>query len=295
MICVNIFFVHLQGRQYIAWISFQRMAYVRYFFHIGYNGFNYRGWQRQPGIVSVQQVIEDALTQVLKYYGAIMGCGRTDALVHASQYFFHLDVEKPWDFDLLLRLNKNLPDDIAVFEIIPMKDDQHARFDVTQRTYDYFIHTYKDPFLSPLSTLYLFNHIDLNKIKEGLLLLTKYHDFRAFCKTPDDYEHTICNVYSAKLFSDEAGDKIRFQISANRFLGRMIRMIIGKLLEVGAGSLSVDEFENYFISKTTPRLIEPAYPQGLYLSKVVYPYLDIQPRTTFSPFLKNTSDQWILV
>jgi tRNA pseudouridine38-40 synthase len=271
------------------------MPYVRYFFHIGYNGFNYRGWQRQPGIENVQQVLETTLKQVLKYDISIMGCGRTDAMVHASQYFFHLDVEKAWDFDLIFRLNKNLPDDIAVFEIIPMNDDQHARFDVTQRTYDYFIHTYKDPFLSPLSALYLFKHIDLNKINEGLSLLTKYNDFRAFCKTPDDYEHTICNVSSAKLFSDEAGDKMRFQISANRFLGRMIRMIIGKLLEVGTGALSADEFENFFISKKTPRLIEPAYPQGLYLSKVVYPYLDIQPRTTFSPFLKNTSDQWIVV
>lgn len=273
----------------------RKVAWSRYFFHIGYNGFNYRGWQRQPGIVSVQQVLEDTLKQVLKYDGTIMGCGRTDAMVHASQFFFHLDVEKPWEFDLLFRLNKNLPIDIAIFEIIPVKDDQHARFDPIQRTYDYFIHTYKDPFLSQLSAFYLFKHLDLNKIKNGLSLLTKYDDYRAFCKTPDDYEHTICNVSSAQLFSDEAGDKLRIQISANRFLGRMIRMIIGKLLEVGTGNISLDEFESYFITKQTPRLIEPAWPQGLYLSKVVYPYLDIPPRTTFSPFLKNTSDQWVLV
>jgi tRNA pseudouridine38-40 synthase len=272
-----------------------QMAYVRYFFHIGYNGFNYRGWQRQPGVENIQQVLETTMKLVLKDDVSIMGCGRTDAMVHASQYFFHFDVEKPWDFDLLFRLNKNLPDDIAIFEILPMGNDQHARFDVAQRTYDYFIHTYKDPFLSPLSAFYLFKNIDLNKMKEGLALLTKYDDFRAFCKTPDDYEHTICNVSSVRLFCDSAGDKIRFQISANRFLGRMIRMIIGKLLEVGNGSLSVDEFENYFISKQTPKLITPAYPQGLYLSKVVYPYLDIQPRTTFSPFLKSTADQWVLV
>ena len=271
------------------------MAYVRYFFHIGYNGFNYRGWQRQPSVGNVQQVLETTLKQVLKYEVSIMGCGRTDAMVHASQYFFHLDVEKPWDFDLLFRINKNLPDDIAVFEIIPMQADQHARFDVTQRTYDYFIHTYKDPFLSPLSALYLFRNIDLNLVKEGLALLTRYNDFRAFCKTPDDYEHTICIVSSATLFSDEAGDKIRFQISANRFLGRMIRMIIGKLIEVGTRTLTVEEFENYFVSRTTPKLIEPAYPQGLYLSKVVYPYLDVPARTTFSPFLKNPSDQWVPV
>lgn len=265
---------------------------MRFFFHIGYNGYNYRGWQRQPGILNVQQELETTISQVLKSPVSIMGCGRTDAMVHATQYFFHLDVEKEWDFDLLFRLNKNLPDDIAIFEIIPVKDDQHARFDAIKRTYDYFIHTYKDPFLSSVSTLYLEKNLDLNKMKEATALLTQYNDFRAFCKTPADYDHTICNVTSARLFSDTTGDKLRFQISANRFLGRMIRIIVGKLLEIGNGVLSVEEFEHYLRTKETPKTIEPAYPQGLYLSKVTYPYLDIPPRTEFSAILQNNVDQW---
>jgi len=268
---------------------------MRFFFHIGYNGYNYRGWQRQPGVENIQQVLETIISQVLKESVTVMGCGRTDAMVHASQYFFHIDVEKEWDFDLLFRLNKNLPDDIAIFEILPMKDNQHARFDATKRTYDYFIHTYKDPFLSPLSSLYLVKNLELLKMKEALTLLTKYNDFRAFCKTPADYDHTICNVTLANLYSDASGDRLRFQISANRFLGRMIRIIVGKLLEIGGGILSVEEFEYHLISRETPKTIEPAYPQGLYLSKVVYPYLDIPSRTTFSPFLKDTSDQWVPV
>lgn len=265
---------------------------MRFFFHIGYNGFNYRGWQRQPGIQNVQQELETTLGQVLKSSVSIMGCGRTDAMVHASQFFFHLDVEKEWEFDLLFRLNKNLPNDIAIFEIIPMKDNQHARFDAIQRTYDYFIHTYKDPFLNPLSALYLEKNLNLDEMKKAIALLTRYNDFRAFCKTPADYDHTICNVTSARLFADSTGDKLRFQISANRFLGRMIRIIVGKLLEIGNGLLSVDEFEHYLISKETPKTIEPAYPQGLYLSKVVYPYLDIPPRTEFSAILQNNMDHW---
>jgi len=268
---------------------------MRFFFHIGYNGYNYRGWQRQPGVENIQQVLETIISQVLKESVTVMGCGRTDAMVHASQYFFHIDVEKEWDFDLLFRLNKNLPDDIAIFEILPMKDNQHARFDATKRTYDYFINTYKDPFLSPLSSLYLSKNLELLKMKEALTLLTKYNDFRAFCKTPADYDHTICNVTSANLYSDASGDRLRFQISANRFLGRMIRIIVGKLLEIGSGILSVEEFEYHLISRETPKTIEPAYPQGLYLSKVVYPYLDIPSRTTFSPFLRDTSDQWVPV
>ncbi len=221
-----------------------------------------------------------------------MGCGRTDAMVHASQFFFHLDVEQEWNFDLLFRLNKNLPADIAIFEIIPMKDNQHARFDATSRTYDYFIHTYKDPFLSQVSALYLEKNLNLQRMKEATALLPRYNDFRAFCKTPDDYEHTICNVTLATLFTDASGDKIRFQISANRFLGRMIRILVGKLLEIGNGELSVEEFEEYLITKQTPKTIEPAYPQGLYLSKVTYPYLDIPPRTTFSAILQNRVDNW---
>lgn len=221
-----------------------------------------------------------------------MGCGRTDAQVHASQFFFHVDISKEWDYDLMFRINKTLPNDIAVFEIIPVKENQHARFDATQRTYDYFIHTYKDPFLSNFSSLYLERNLNLEKMKEAVSLLTRYHDYRALCKTPDDYRTTICKVTAATLFSDVSGDRLRLQISADRFLGKMIRIIMGKLLVIGRGELSVEEFESYLISKKTPETFEPAYPQGLYLSKVTYPYLDIPPRTEFSSILQNNVDSW---
>ena len=221
-----------------------------------------------------------------------MGCGRTDAQVHASQFFFHVDIEQAWDYDLLFRINKTLPSDIAVFEIIPVKDNQHARFDATQRTYDYFIHTYKDPFLSKVSSLYLERNLNLEKMKQAVSLLTKYNDYRALCKTPDDYRTTICKVTSAQLFAESTGDRLQFQISADRFLGKMIRIIVGKLLCIGSGGLSVEEFESYFITKKTPEAFEPAYPQGLYLSKVTYPYLDIAPRTELSVILKSNINAW---
>ncbi len=268
---------------------------MRYFFHIGFNGFPYRGWQRQADALSVQQIIETALGQILKSPISIMGCGRTDAQVHASQFFFHADIEKDLDFDLLFRLNKTLPDDIAIFEILPVAENNHARFDALQRTYDYFIHTYKDPFLSNTSALYLEKNLDLNKMKKATSLLTHYSDYRALCKTPDNYRTTICKVSSATLYADEGGDKLRFQISADRFLGRMIRIIMGKFLEIGRGELSVDEFESYLITKETPKIVEPAYPQGLYLSKVTYPYLDLPPRADFSTILQHKVDHWIIV
>jgi tRNA pseudouridine38-40 synthase len=265
---------------------------LRYFFHIGYNGFYYRGWQRQPHGQNIQQIVEATLSKVLKAPLSIMGCGRTDAMVHASQFFFHVDIEREWDFDLIFRLNKTLPDDIAVFEIIPVQENSHARFDASLRSYDYFIHTYKDPFLTTSSSLYLEPNLKLDEMKKAVALLTQYNDYRAFCKTPAVYRTTICQVTSARLFIDENGDRLRFHISANRFLGRMIRILMGKLLEIGKGQLSVNEFESCFITRQTPKLIEPAHPQGLYLSKVTYPYLDITPRVDFAAILQTNVDQW---
>lgn len=263
---------------------------MRYFVHIGYNGLHYNGWQKQPGVLNVQGVLEKALTQVLKTPVFIIGCGRTDAHVHASQFFFHMDIEQTWDFDLLFRLNKLLPANIAIFDIIAMDGLQHARFDAVQRSYDYFIHTYKDPFLSGLSSFYLLEDLHFDKMKQAVEILPNYKDYRPFCTSPDKYEHTICNVMSANLAVDSTGDKLRFQIASNRFLSKMIRIIMGQVLKIGKGVLSVDEFESYLVNKQTPALITPAHPQGLYLSKVTYPYLNLPPRTAFSSILQKQTD-----
>ena len=265
---------------------------MRYFFHIGYHGTKYSGWQRHPDGANVQQALEYSLAQLFKQPVVIVGCGRTDAQVHASQFFFHCDLEPGWDFDLLFRLNKVLPDDIAVFDIIPMQGLPHARFDAIQRTYDYFIHTYKDPFIGPYSALYM-DKLDADKMKAAAALLPLYKDYRGFCKSPDRNEHTICHISSAAFFTDEKGDRLRFSVSANRFLSKMVRIIVGRLLEIGRGTLTVDEFEQYLIDKKTPPIIIPAYPQGLYLSKVTYPYLDIPTRTAFTNmFPSNHLPEW---
>lgn len=260
---------------------------MRYFVHIGYKGTNYYGWQRQPNKLSVQEVLENSLSKIFKQNIIIYGCGRTDAGVHASQYFFHMDIEKTWNFDLFFRLNRILPDHIALFDIIPMQGMEHARFDAIQRVYEFFIHTYKDPFLSESSSLYLRNSLDLQKMKKAVNLLPRYDDYRAYCKSPDKNEHTICLVSSANLYVNNNGDRLRFRISSNRFLGRMIRILARKLIEIGDGTLSVDEFESHLISKSIPAKILPAHPQGLYLSKVTYPYLDLEPKAIFSESSNN--------
>ena len=203
---------------------------MRYFVHIGYNGLQYNGWQKQANVLNIQGVIENALSQIFKTQIFINGCGRTDAQVHASQFFFHMDIEQEWDFDLIFRLNKLLPLNIAIYDVIPMKGLPHARFDAVQRAYDYFLHTYKDPFLNGLSSYYLLQDLQWDKMKAAVALLPQYKDYRAFCTSPDKYEHTLCYVRSASLMIDDKEEKMRFQISSNRFLGKMIRIIMGQLL-----------------------------------------------------------------
>ncbi len=260
---------------------------MRYFFHIAYSGRHYRGWQRQPDVQSVQSVLEENLSKILKVPIGIIGCGRTDAEVHAAQFFFHLDLDELPNFDLLFRLNKSLPQDIAVFDILPVGDKSHARFDAVQRKYDYFIHTQKDPFLKDVSSYYQIENLDFEKIKAATSLLTKYQDYRAFCVQPDKNEHTRCKVSEAIFYQNSDGNRLRFRITSNRFLAKMIRILVGTLLEVGAGEITVDEFEHRLISLEPPKLFAIAHPTGLFLSKVTYSYLNLKPRANYMVDLKG--------
>lgn len=264
---------------------------MRYFFHIGYHGTNYSGWQITPNGIGVQQILEQSLSRIFKQPTHIIGCGRTDANVHASQFFFHLDINQAWDFDLVFRLNNVLPDDIAVFDIIPVDDKHHARFGATFRSYDYFIHSYKDPFLGRFSSMYVVENWDVDSMDRAAKLLLKYNDYRAFCKMPDRNLHNLCEISEAAVFINNAGNRLRFRISANRFLGKMVRIITDKLIEIGSGKLSIDAFEAHLINPQLPQIIKPAYPQGLFLSKVAYPYLNIPSRSNFTQMLAGI-DEW---
>lgn len=255
---------------------------MRYFFHIGYRGTHYRGWQRQPNAPNVQAIIEQALGQIFKREFVITGCGRTDAGVHASQFFFHVDIQQTWDFDLLFRLNKVLPDDIAVFDILPMEGEPHARYDATSRTYDYYIHTRKDPFLNEYSSLYLERNLNLEKMGDAAGLLLRYTDFANFCKSPASHNTTVCHIIQVGFFADARTGRIRFSITANRFLMKMVRIIMGQLLQVGRNAMTVEQFENLLMAPQREGEFDAAYPQGLYLSKVVYPFLNLDSQNQFA-------------
>jgi tRNA pseudouridine38-40 synthase len=196
--------------------------------------------------------------------------------------------------ELQFKLNFTLPPDIVVFDIIPVHDRASARYDAVQRRYDYFIHLRKDPFLQNSSAMYAGMNLDIAAMRSAVALLPGYDDYYALCKSPAKYEHTICRVSEAHLWRDQSGERLRFQINANRFLSGMIRIIVGRLLEIGVGRMSVQDFESHLRNKQTPRIITGAHPQGLYLSKVTYPYLDLPQGTIFSDvFADDREGYWV--
>ncbi len=254
---------------------------------MAYNGSRYRGWQRQPKVISVQEVLEQTLTKMCKQPITCFGCGRTDAEVHASQYFCHIEVEQEWDFDPVFRLNKMLPHDIVVFEIIEAEAGAHARYDANQRTYHYFIHGDKDPFLQSLSAYYELQYLDMERMKAACQLLLEYEDFRSLCKTPDKHNHTLCDLRKVDLWVSENKERLCFRFTANRFLKGMIRLMVGRLLEVGKTKISVEDFAKIIEKKEPEPLQKSAYPQGLYLAKVEYPYLSLPTESLFVPMLNE--------
>ena len=256
---------------------------LRYFFHCAYQGGNYHGWQRQPDVLGVQQVVEEALSKVLKQRIICLGCGRTDTGVHARQYFFHIDTTAYLPEDLPFILNKILPEDIAIFDILPVPKTHHAQFGASTRTYDYFIHQRKDPFLQAISAQYSCQDWDLIAMRQALAMVPRYQDFRAFCKTPDRHDSTLCDVHDVQLFSYDQGKKLQLQFTAKGFLKGMIRLLVGSLIAVGNGKLSLTAWEESLATGARPTSFSSAYPQGLYLSQINYPFLDIPPKGHF-PF-----------
>jgi tRNA pseudouridine38-40 synthase len=211
----------------------------------------------------------------------IHGCGRTDTGVHASQYFAYLDLESEFDFDPVKRVNRILPEDIAVFEFIPVTSRANTQRDAISRTYDYYLHFNKHPYLAELSTYYDGPDLDVDAMHKAALVLAKHGDFRALCKSPDKVNHTRCRVMSAEVRLLKHVDGIQFTITANRFLKGMIRLIVNKLLKVGQGKMSVEELDAFIGKKENPAYKVLAPPQGLHLSKVVYPYLEREVMGSF--------------
>jgi len=247
---------------------------MRYFLHLAYQGTHYSGWQRQSTAISIQQVLEDSISKMLKEKIFIHGCGRTDAGVHASQYFAHIDIKNEIHFDFVERINLMLPPDIAIYEMIPVDEGCHAQYDVKYRTYSYFFHTLKIPSKSETSAYYKVNGLDMDRMDQALQIIQGTSDFRSLCKNPDTYKHTRCKVELIKLTqTDEVSYKL--EIKADRFLRGMIRYIAARLIDIGIGKLDLELFASTLSNRAEFdfRFQKQGFPQGLYLSKVEYPYL----------------------
>lgn len=251
---------------------------------LAYNGEKFHGWQSQPNAVSVQQKIEEALSVVLRQSVSITGAGRTDAGVHAREMFAHFDVSEPIPDKsrLILSLNRLLGRDIAIFDIIEVPDDAHARFDATERTYKYFVTYKKTPFLYPFCW-HSPNVLDVSSMNEAAGLLLKENDFSSFAKLHSDSKTNICDVRKAvweKLkpsesfpFSSFMDDGICFTISADRFLRNMVRAIVGTLVDVGRGKLSVTAVSEIIKSKNRCAAGTSMPANALFLWEVKYPYI----------------------
>jgi len=250
---------------------------MRYFIHLGFDGSKYSGWQRQHNTENtVQELVEKTLFQLLKKRVSVYGCGRTDAGVHASQFVMQIDLDEAPEFDLQFRLNKNLPDGIAVFEIFEVEKNQHCRHDAVARTYDYFIHLKKDPVLMNYSAFYEDLKLDFELMKKAVALIGKTKDFKALCKQPDLYDNTVCNISNCELFINVEEGRLRFTITSNRFLRGMIRICVYFMLEVARGKLTLEEFEAILNQEIEVKEKWPAHPNGLFLSKVEYPFLELK-------------------
>lgn len=250
---------------------------IRYFLHLGFDGTSYSGWQRQKNTPNtVQEVIEQTLFQIFKEKITVYGCGRTDAGVHATQYIIHIDLDGAPEFDLKYRLNKNLPDDIAIFEIIEVEDNQHCQYDAVARTYDYFIHWKKDPMLIRYSAFYEDVELDFKTMEKATELLRHTSDFRPLCKQPNQYKSTLCRITRCELYVNEESGRLRLTITSNRFLRGMVRLCVFFLLEVGRGAITLLELEQILNQKKTLNQMQPALPNGLFLTKVTYPFLELK-------------------
>ncbi len=241
---------------------------MRYFIEFSYNGKNYFGYQIQPNEISIQEEMEKALSTILREEIKTTGAGRTDTGVHAKKIFAHFDTSKEIDDNLCYKLNAFLPNDIAVQRIFQVKDDMHARFDATFRTYEYYISTKKNPFVQESSWQIWRRNIDINKMNEACKILFEYEDFSSFAKVGSDNKTNICKIYKAEW--EQMGNEMKFTISADRFLRNMVRSIVGTMIDIGSGKYPVEELKRIIEDKNRNSAGTSAPAQGLFLVDVGY-------------------------
>lgn len=243
---------------------------MRYFLTFSYNGTPFHGWQRQPNVISVQEVMEDALSNLLRTPISLTAAGRTDTGVHARQMIAHFDANltKEIEENLVRLLNRYLKTEIAIDRLDCVQKYAHARFDAISRTYEYHIDLIKNPFRKELA--YQVNHpLNFELMNEAAQLMMRFEDFESFSKTNTDVKTFLCNITQAHWETRDNG--AIFTITANRFLRNMVRAIVGTLIEVGIGKISVEEVVRIIECKDRSQAGFSVPASGLYLTEIRYP------------------------
>ncbi|MDR6843517.1 tRNA pseudouridine(38-40) synthase TruA [Flavobacterium granuli] len=254
---------------------------MRYFIKLAYNGTHYHGWQYQPNAASVQETMNKAFSIILNSEINLMGAGRTDTGVHAKEMYAHFDLETPFDIpNIIHKLNSFLPKDIVIYDIFPVDDEAHTRFDATKRTYEYHINTFKDAFLQEQSW-YFHQKLDLDLMNKAAKLLLNHTDFQSFSKVNTDVNTFDCTIFEAywtrggaeQSEAKQESGKLIFTISANRFLRNMVRSIVGTLINIGLHKITLNDFESIIESKNRDKAGFSVPAHGLYLTKIEYDYI----------------------
>ncbi len=250
------------------------LSAMRYFAELAYRGTNYHGWQIQKNAPSVQEAIQQAFSTILGVE-EVVGCGRTDTGVHASRYYMHFDFEAEFPEGFLRRVNKFLDEDIVIKKIIEVPNDAHARFDATERSYNYYITRFKDPFRYDLAWHFPFyDKLDLEKLSEVASLLRAYNEFAPFCKTNSDAKTMECELKQAEWVINDDGNGLTFHISANRFLRGMVRLIVGACINAGLGKVRVEDIRKALEEQSPIKKSWSVPAHGLFLCDVEYPFIE---------------------
>ena len=255
---------------------------MRFFLRLSYRGTHYNGWQIQPYDPSVQETLEAALTKILRVSIDVTGCGRTDTGVHAKGYIAHFEAPREalerfaedYSSDILKRLNKCLPEDIAVSALWEVSPETHARFDAIHRAYEYHIIFRKSPF--EIDTAYhfpLIKMVDFDQLQAAAAILLDYEEFFPFCKTNTQVKTMRCELFRSEWIIDEAAGRMVFHIAANRFLRGMVRLIVGMCLNVGSGKLMLADVKEAMDKQIRLKKDLSVAATGLFLTEVKYPFL----------------------
>ncbi|WP_166385712.1 MULTISPECIES: tRNA pseudouridine(38-40) synthase TruA [unclassified Polaribacter] len=241
---------------------------MRYFIELSYNGKNYHGWQIQPDVISVQEKLNKAVSTIFQEKIEVVGAGRTDTGVHASQMFAHFDIEKTLKGDIPHKLNSLLPMDIVVYNVFAVDHEKHARFGALSRSYEYKIWMGRNPFLLDFSWQIHSQELNIDLMNEAAKLLLEYTDFQTFSKVKTDVYTYNCNVTEAVW--KQNGKELVFYITANRFLRNMVRAIVGTLVDVGLEKISKEDFRKIIESKNRSNAGLSVPAKGLFLTNIKY-------------------------